>query len=248
MTKSSWQRRQLLHAEHAVMAWNANIIRSLRKLLCYFRTALLSPRLSPKWCRVTSQVTYVTIVPWEWERDTASSFEGRFGNASSVTGYLKHVYKHPMHLTLAGGLLWRKLMSVCKHKRAPVEHIILFFPRGTDRNARSMAKRRSVSFPFSGNYGYIRNLRRSLPKGTLHCVLFRGSLWERYANTAMLREKCPKAGFLSHRLEEHHPCSAGQLKARHHRLAHESMALGVEVSESDSLNWEETSTLDTMNS
>ncbi len=37
-----------------------------------------------------SQVTYVTIVPWEWERDTASSFEGRFGNASSVTGYLKH--------------------------------------------------------------------------------------------------------------------------------------------------------------
>ncbi len=145
-------------------------------------------------------------------------------------------------------------MSVCEHKRAPVEHIILFFPRGTDRNARSMAKRRSVS----GNYGYIRNLRRSLPKGTLHCVLFRGSLWERYANAAMLREKYPKAGFLSHRLEEHHPCSAelgskgnpssGQLKARHHRLAHESMALGVEVSESDSLNREETSTLDAMNS
>ncbi len=139
-----------------------------------------------------------------------------------------------------------------------MEHIILFFPRGTDRNARSMAKRRSVSFPFSGNYGYIRNLRRSPPKGTLHCVLFRGSLWERYANAAMLREKCPKAGFLSHRLEEHHPCSAelgsketpssGQLKARHHRLAHESMALGVEVSESDSLNREETPTLDAMNS
>ncbi len=42
--------------------------------------------------------------------------------------------------------------------------------------------------------------------------------------------------------------SSGQLKARHHRLAHESMALGVKVSESDSLNWEETSTLDTMNS
>ncbi len=146
-----------------------------------------------------------------------------------------------MHLALAGGRLWRKLMSVCEHKGAPVEHIILFFPRETDRNARSMAKRRSVSFPFSGNYGYIRNLRRSLPKGTLHCVLFRGSLWERYANASMLREKCPKAGFLSHRLEEHHPCSAelgskenpssGQLKARHHRLAHESMALGVEVSE-----------------
>ncbi len=62
----------------------------------------------------------------------------------------------------------------------------------------------------------------------------------------------------SHRLEEHHPCSAelgseenpssGQLKARHHRLAHESMDLRVEVSECDSLNREETSTLNVMNS
>ncbi len=69
-------------------------------------------------------------VPFRRELYTASSFEGRFGNASSVTGYLKHDYKHPMHLTLAGGRLWRKLMSVCEHKRAPVEHIILFFPSG----------------------------------------------------------------------------------------------------------------------
>ncbi len=46
------------------------------------------------------------------------------------------------------------------------------------------------------------------------------------------------AVFLSHRLEEHHPCpadleskylSTGKLKARHHRLAHQSMALRVEV-------------------
>ncbi len=175
------------------------------------------------WCCIqTSQVTYVTIVPWEWERDAASS-RGRYGNAFSVTGVLKHEYKHPMHLTLAGGRLWRKLMSICEHKRAPVEHIILFFSRGTDRNARSMAQRRSVSFPFSGNYGYIRNLRRSLPN-TPPC-------WGK---------ECPKAGFLSHRLEEHHPCpaelgsknpSSGKLKTRHHRLAHQSMALGVEVSE-----------------
>ncbi len=35
-----------------------------------------------------------------------------------------------MHLTLAGGRIWRKLMSVCEHKRAPVEHIILFSFRG----------------------------------------------------------------------------------------------------------------------
>ncbi len=30
---------------------------------------------------------------------------GRYGNAFSVTGVLKHDYKHPMHLTLAGGRL-----------------------------------------------------------------------------------------------------------------------------------------------
>ncbi len=35
-----------------------------------------------------------------------------------------------MHLTLAGGRLWCKLTSFCEHKRAPVEHIILFFPSG----------------------------------------------------------------------------------------------------------------------
>ncbi len=109
-----------------------------------------------------------------------------------------------------------------------------------------MAQRLASSFPFSGNHGYICNLRRSLPKGTSTLRPLGGTLWERYAHAAMLREKCPKAGFLSHRLEEHHPCSAelgskenpssGQLKARHHRLAHESIALGVEVSESDSLN------------
>ncbi len=69
-------------------------------------------------------------VPFRRELYTASSFEGRFGNASSVTGYLKHDWKHPMHLALAGGRLWRKLMSVCEHKGHPVEHIILFFPSG----------------------------------------------------------------------------------------------------------------------
>ncbi len=31
-----------------------------------------------------------TVVPFRRELYTASSFEGRFGNASSVTGYLKH--------------------------------------------------------------------------------------------------------------------------------------------------------------
>ncbi len=90
----------------------------------------------------------------------------------------------------------------------------------------TLERGRSVSFPFSGNYGYIRNLRRSLPKGTLHCVLFRGSLWERYANAAMLREKCPKAGLLSHRLEEHHPCSA-ELGSKRKTLLQASSKLAI---------------------
>ncbi len=49
MTKSRdlWQLLQGLRAERAVVAWNAYVIRSLRKWLCYFRTALLSPRFSP---------------------------------------------------------------------------------------------------------------------------------------------------------------------------------------------------------
>ncbi len=66
------------------------------------------------------------MFPYEGNFYAASS-RGRYGNAFSVTGVLKHDYKHPMHLTLAGGRLWRKLMSICEHKRAPVEHIILFF-------------------------------------------------------------------------------------------------------------------------
>ncbi len=139
----------------------------------------------------TSQVTYVTIVPWEWELDAASS-RGSYGNASSVTGVLKHEYKHPMHLTLAGGRLWRKLMSICEHKRAPVEHIILFFSRGTDRNARSMAQRRSVSFPFSGNYGYIRNLRRSLPKGTSTLRPLGGRYGNAMPTLPCWGKECPK--------------------------------------------------------
>ncbi len=35
-----------------------------------------------------------------------------------------------MHLTLAGGSLWRKQMSVCGNKRVPVEHVILFLSSG----------------------------------------------------------------------------------------------------------------------
>ncbi len=138
-----------------------------------------------------------------------------------------------------------------------------FFKGDTDRNARSMAKRRSVSFPILRelcNLCNICNLRHSLPKGTstLHPLQgAMGTLWERYANAAMLRERVSKSWIpksqtqgtpsLPSRTRVKNP-SSGKLKARHHRLAHQSMALGVEVSESDSLDWEETSTLDAMNS
>ncbi len=70
-------------------------------------------------------------------------------------------------------------------------------------------------------------------------------LWERYANAAMMRERVSKSWIpksqtrgtpsLPSRTRVKNP-SSGKLKARRHRLAHQSMALGVEVSESDSLD------------
>ncbi len=45
-----------------------------------------------------------TLFPSEGNFYAASS-RGRYGNAFRVTGVLKHEYKHPMHLTLAGGRL-----------------------------------------------------------------------------------------------------------------------------------------------
>ncbi len=49
----------------------------------------------------------------------------------------------------------------------PVEHVILFFQRWTPTGMPKAWPRDAVSRSlFSGNYGYIHNLRRSLPKGT----------------------------------------------------------------------------------
>ncbi len=140
-------------------------------------------------------------------------------------------------------------MSVRGHKRAPVEHVILFFSKGTPTGMPEAWPRDAVSRSlFSGNYGYICNLRRSLPKGTSTLRPLEGAMGTLCHRRHAEGKKCPKAGFLSHRLEDHHPCpaelgsktgstpSSGKLKARHHRLAHQSMALGVEVSESDSLD------------
>ncbi len=97
---------------------------------------------------------------------------------------------------------------------------------------------------FSGNYGYICNLRCSLPTGTSTLRPLEGAM-ERYANAAMLRERVSKSWIpksqtrgtpsLPSRTRVKKPSSA-KLKARQHRLAHQSMALGVEVSESDSLD------------
>ncbi len=55
-----------------------------------------------------------------------------------------------------------------------------------------MAKRRSISFPFSGNHGYMRNLRRSLSNGnsTLHPL--EGAFGERNTHAAMLKGWVPK--------------------------------------------------------
>ncbi len=69
------------------------------------------------------------MFPYEGNFYAASS-RGRYGNAFSVTGVLKHEYKHPMHLTLAGGRLWRKLMSICEHKGHLWNTLSSFFSSG----------------------------------------------------------------------------------------------------------------------
>ncbi len=88
---------------------------------------------------------------------------------------------------------------------------------------------------FSGNYGYICNLRRSLPKGTSTLRPLEGAMGT-YANAAMLRERVSKSWIpksqtrgtpsLPSRTRVKNP-SLGKLKACHHRLAHQSMALAV---------------------
>ncbi len=66
------------------------------------------------------------VIPFRRELYAASS-RGRYGNDFNVTGVWTMNEKNTMHLTLAGGSLWRKKMSICGNKRAPVEHVILFF-------------------------------------------------------------------------------------------------------------------------
>ncbi len=122
--------------------------------------------------------------------------------------------------------LWRKLMSICEHKRAPVEHIILIIQGGPTGMPKAWPRDAVSRSHSQGTMVTYVTWDVPFPKGTLHCVLFRGSLWERYANAAMLREKCPKAGFLSHRLEEHHPCSA-ELGSKRKTLLQASSKLAI---------------------
>ncbi len=159
-----------------------------------------------------------------------------------------------MHLTLAGGSLWRKQMSVCGNKRAPVEHVILFlFQRGHRQECPKHGQETQRLDPYS--------------QGTMvTCVtwdvpfrreLYSASSWGRYGN-AIPTPPCwgmsvRIAGFLSHRLEEHHPCpadleSTSKLKARHHRLSLRVWLSEWRSQESDSLDWAETSTLNAINS
>ncbi len=93
-----------------------------------------------------------------------------------------------------------------ERKRAPVEHFILFFQGGTDRNAPKHGQEsRSL---FSGNYGYIRNLRRSLPKGTSTLHPLEGAMGTLSQRRHAEGKSVQKLDSLSHRLEEHHPCPA----------------------------------------
>lgn len=42
-----WQFHQRLHAEYAVIAWKTNVVRALRKSICYVHPTLLSSLLCP---------------------------------------------------------------------------------------------------------------------------------------------------------------------------------------------------------
>ncbi len=119
------------------------------------------------------------------------------------------------------GHLWNTSSSFFS-KRTPAG-----MPEAWPRDAASRSQ-------FSGNHGYMCNLRRSLSKGTLCCVLKRLLMGMLYQCHHAEGKSVQIAGFLSHRLEEHHPCpadlesknlSTGNLKTQHHRLAHQSMAL-----------------------
>ncbi len=56
-----------------------------------------------------------TAVPFRRELYTASSFEGRFGNASSMTGYLKHDLKTPNALGIGR---WTSMTQANERLRA----------------------------------------------------------------------------------------------------------------------------------
>ncbi len=62
---------------------------------------------------------------------------------------LKHEWKNPMHLTLAGGSLWRKQMSDCGNKRALVEHVILYFQRGRRKECPKHGQETQRLVPYS---------------------------------------------------------------------------------------------------
>ncbi len=163
-----------------------------------------------------------------------------------------------MHLALAGGRLWRKLTSICEHKRAPVEHNYPLFFKG-DRQRMPEAWPRDVASRSHSQGTMVTYVTWDVPfRRELLTLRPLGDAMGNAMPTPPCWGKVPKSWIPKSRLEEHHPCSAelgskktllqASSKARHHRLAHESMALEWKVSESDSLNWEETSTLDAMNS
>ncbi len=101
---------------------------------------------------------------------TLRPLEGAMGMPSAWP--VSDAWLNTMHLTLAGGSLWRKQMSVCGHKRAPVEHVILFFQRGRRQECPKHGQEMQCLVPYSQGtmVTYVTwdvPFRREL----LHCVL-----------------------------------------------------------------------------
>ncbi len=139
-----------------------------------------------------------------------------------------------MHLTLAGVSLWRRQMSDCGNKRAPLEYVIFFFlKRGRRQEYPKHGQETQHLIPYSQGImvtclTWDITFRREL------CAASSRRRYEKAIPTPPCWGMCVRiAGFLSHRLKEHHLCQnlpTGKLKACHHKLAHQSMALRVEVS------------------
>ncbi len=106
---------------------------------------------------ITSQVTYVTMVP-RVGNETLRPLGVATGNASSVTRVWRYICKNTIRWPATAHDVTTGATII---KGSPGEYIISFFVWSLRPKHGPKPRGRSVSLPHSGNHGYIRNLRRS---------------------------------------------------------------------------------------